>query len=167
MTNPEDFERLKKTAVNVVFESQKPKAADSESSGDLSTMFVLLALRLASQWEQQARIAGNAAQARALEELNDLLGPLTGGEPTDPAAKAQQEKAIFDAFKKMVQLGEELKNLRFVNIETEGKGWGKESERVANYRAIAAVLKNLGIHCCDVAGKGDTGVEAGLKGKDS
>ena len=47
VTNPEDFERLKKTNVNVVFELQKPKPAGSESSGDLSTMFVLLALRLA------------------------------------------------------------------------------------------------------------------------
>lgn len=167
VTNPEDFDTLKKTNVNVVFESQKPKPADSESSGDLSTMFVLLALRLADQWEQQLRIFGTAAQARMLDEISSRIRELTGGEPKDAAAMAKQNKVMLDAFVKMTQLGEEIRKLRFINIETEGKGWGKESERVANYRAIVSVLTSLGIHCCDVAGKGDTGVEAGLKGKDT
>ena len=33
--------------------------------------------------------------------------------------------------------------------------------------AIVSVLTDLGIHCCDVAGKGDPGVQAGLKGEDT
>ena len=102
-----------------------------------------------------------------LDELSGLIRELTGGEPDDATAKAKQNKMLLDAFAKMTRLGEEIKKLRFVNIETEGKGWGKESERVANYQAIVSILTNLGIHCCDVAGKGDAGVKAGLKGKDT
>jgi hypothetical protein len=168
VTNSSDFDRLKTTKTNVVFESQTPKPASSESKGDLSTAFVLLALRLADQWSRQAKIANDIVTARILDEAIDTLRlfALLGPRPRDAAAKAKQDKVLFDALSAMFQLGDKLKNLRFANIETEGKGWGKESERVANYRAIVAVLTALGIHCCDVEGKGDAAGEAGLKGAD-
>jgi hypothetical protein len=168
VTNSADFDRLKTTKTNVVFESQKPKAASSESKGDLSTAFVLLALRLADQWSRQAKIAGDIVAARMLDEATDTLRGLVGLEPRpqDAAAKAKQDKALFDALSAIFQLGDKFKNLRYANIETQGKVWGKEPERVANYRAIVSVLQALGIHCCDVKGKGDAGVEAGLKGDD-
>jgi hypothetical protein len=41
----------------------------------------------------------------------------------------------------MVQLGAKLKKFRFANIETGGKDWGTEVERVANFR------DPLGPHC--------------------
>ena len=168
VTNPDDFDRLKTTKTNVVFESQKPKPATSESKGDLSTAFVLLGLRLADQLGQQAKIAKDIAAEKLLDAAADTLGQflLVEPKPEDAVAKAKKDKALADALKAIVQLGEKFKKLRFANIETEGKEWGKESERVANFRAIVSVLTALGIHCCDVAGKGDAGVEAGLKGAD-
>ena len=166
VTNPDDFGRLKTSKTNVVFESQKPKPATSESKGDLSTAFVLLALRLADPWSQQAKIATDIVADKILDAAADTLRKflLVEPRPEDAAAKAKKDKALLDALKAIVQLGDNFKNLRFANIEIEGKQWGKESERVANYRAIVSVLTALGIHCCDVEGKGDAGVEAGLKG---
>ena len=168
VTNAADFDKLKTTNANVVFESQRPKPATSESAGDLSTMFVLLGLRLADQWSTQASIAKGIIEERVLDAVSDTLRPflLLDPKPEDADAKTKKDKALSAALAAMDQLGGEFKNLRFANIETEGKGWGKESERVANYRAIVAVLTDLGIHCCDVEGKGDAGVEAGLKGAD-
>lgn len=168
VTNPDDFDRLKTTKTNVVFESQKPKPATSESKGDLSTAFVLLALRLADQWSQHAKIAKDIAAEKLMDEAANTLREflLLEPKPEDAAAKAKKDKALFDALKAMSQLSDKFKNLRFANIETEGKEWGKESERIANYRAIVSVLTALGIHCCDVEGKGDVGVETGLKGND-
>ncbi|MBC8030165.1 MAG: DUF4157 domain-containing protein [Pyrinomonadaceae bacterium] len=168
VTNPFDFDRLKTTKTNVVFESQKPKPSTSESADDLSSMFVLLALRLADQVGQQAKIAKDIIAEKIMDAASDTLRQflLLEPKPEDAAAKAKKDKALLDALKAIVQLGDKFENLRFANIETEGKEWGKESERVANYRAIVSVLIALGIHCCDVAGKGDAGVEAGLKGGD-
>ncbi len=168
VTNAADFDKLKTTNANVVFESQRPKPATSESAGDLSTMFVLLGLRLADQWSTQASIAKGIIEERVLDAVSDTLRPflLLDPKPEDADAKKKKAKALSAALAAMDQLGGEFKNLRFANIETEGKGWGKESERVANYRAIVAVLTDLGIHCCNVEGKGDAGVEAGLKGAD-
>ena len=168
VTNPEDFDRLKTTKTNVVFESQKPKGTSSESKGDLSTAFVLLTLRLADQVAQQAEIAKDIVAEKILDAAADTLREflLVEPRPEDAAAKAKKDKALIDALKVIGELGDKFKNLRFANIETEGKGWGKESERVANFRAIVSVLTALGIHCCDVEGKGDAGVEAGLKGAD-
>lgn len=168
VTNLEDYDKLKTQNVNVVFESQKPKPAASESAGDLSTMFVLLGLRLTDQLSKQAAVVEGIAKQEALEAVSDKLRQflLLAPKPDDPVARAKRNKALLDALAAIGKLGDELKALRFVNIETEGKGWGKESARVANYRTIVTVLTALGIHCCDVAGKGDTAVETGLKGKD-
>lgn len=168
VTNLLDFDRLKTTKTNVVFESQKPKPATSESKGDLSTAFVLMGLRLADQLGQQAKIAMDIAADKLLDAAADTLREflLIEPKPVDAIAKAKKDKALTDALKTIVELGEKFKNLRFANIETEGKDWGKESERVANFRAIVSVLTALGIHCCDVSEKGDAGVEAGLKGAD-
>lgn len=168
VTNPDDFDRLKTTKTNVVFESQKPKPASSESKGDLSTAFVLMGLRLADQLAQQAKIAKDIAAEQLLDAATDTLREflLLEPKPVDAVAKAKKDKALFDALKAMVEIGEKFSKLHFANIETEGKNWGKESERIANFHAIVSVLTALGIHCCDVAGKGDAGVEAGLKGAD-
>jgi hypothetical protein len=168
VTNPDDFDRLKTRNVNVVFESQKPKPPTSESAGDLSTMFVLLALRLVDQWSKQAGIAKGIVKEEMLDAVSNTLRPflLLGPKPEDPDAQARKDQALFAAFAAMVRLLDEIGDLRFANIETEGKDWGKESERVANYRAIVSVLAALGIHCCDVEGKGDAAVEAGLTGDD-
>lgn len=169
VTNVNDFDRLKTTKVNVVFETQKPKPSTSESKGDLSTMFVLLALRLADQLSNQTAIAGKIIKEDLLDTVSNRLKELLLVEPKpeDPDAKAKKDKALQDAITAIFQLTEKYRNLHFANIETEGKVWGKESERIANYRAIVTVLTGLGIHCCDVAGKGDASVEAGLKGDDT
>ncbi len=168
VTNPADFDKLKTTKTNVVFESQKLKASTSESKGDLSTAFVIMGLRLADQLGQQALIAKDILAEKIINAVTDTLRELLLVEPRpeDAAEKAKKDKALHDALTAIVQLGDKFKNLRFANIETEGKEWGQESERVANYRAIVSVLTALGIHCCDVAGKGDADVEAGLKGAD-
>jgi hypothetical protein len=168
VTKSDDFDRLKTTKTNVVFETQKAKPATSESKGDLSTAFVLLALRLAEQMRQQAKIAKDILAEQILDSVDETLREflLIEPKPEDLIAKAKKDKALDDALNTISQLAEKFKNLRFANIETEGKDWGKESERVANFRAIVSVLTALGIHCCDVAGKGDAGVEAGLKGSD-
>ncbi|HWS85371.1 MAG TPA: DUF4157 domain-containing protein [Pyrinomonadaceae bacterium] len=168
VTNPEDFEKLKATDTNVVLETHEPKGTASESAGDLSTMFVTLALRLGDELGKKADIAldvvGQEFLDAAYEVLRLLL--LLEPKPEDTAAKAKRRQELNDALKVMGLLLEKLQKLRYVNIETEGKGWGKESQRVANYRAIASVLTALGMPCCDVEGKGDAAVEAGLKGAD-
>lgn len=168
VTNPADFDRLKTTNTNVVFEAQKPKPATSESAGDLSTMFVLLALRLADQWSKQAGIAEGILDEQIQNAVRDTLGPLLLLDPRPEDAEAEKKKfeTLVNSVKAMNQAADALPQLRFANIETEGKNWGKEAERVANYDAIVSVLTDLGIHCCDVAGKGDAAVKAGLKGDD-
>ncbi|MFL6254514.1 MAG: DUF4157 domain-containing protein [Pyrinomonadaceae bacterium] len=168
VTNPNDFDKLKTTKTNVVFESQKPKPATSESAGDLSTMFVLLALRLADRWSKQAGIVQGILDERVQNAVRDTLGPLLLLDPRLEDAEAEKKKteALIDSFKAMSQAANEVEHLRYVNIETEGKSWGAEAERVANYRAIVSVLTDLGLHCCDVAGKGDAAVETGLQGDD-
>lgn len=163
VTNKDDFERLQKTNTNVVFESQTRKAATSESKGDLSTAFVLLGLPLAAQWIEQAKMAQDLETERAqIEEYEAVLG--NQSDPENEAAKERNEKAFADAVQTTIKLGEKLKNLRFANIETEGKNWGKESERVANFHAIVSVLKALDINCCDA--QGEARVDTGLKGAD-
>jgi len=168
VTNPEDFEKLKATDTNVVLETHEPKGAASESAGDLSTMFVTLALRLGDELGKKADIALEVVGQELLDAAHEVLRLLLLLEPKpeDAAAKAKRRQELNDALKATGLLLEKLQKLRYVNIETEGKGWGKESQRVANYRAIASVLTALGMPCCDVEGKGDAAVEAGLKGED-
>ncbi len=161
VTNPADFDRLRKTDTNVVFEKQEAKPASSESAGDLSTMFVLLALRLADEKRRQEAIAGELMIEQLLDDISGLTSPFTD---EDPDATDARDKAIAVTRAKMKDLADQSGRLRYINIETEGKGWGKDTDRIANFHAITAALDGLGLHCCDVKDKGDAGVEAGLKG---
>ena len=157
VTNLHDFELLAKTPVNVVLESLKPKPPKSESAGDLSTMYVLMLLRNLEAWTQNAEVVKEGVLDEITNKIGELL--LTPERPID-------SDKIEQALAAMVQLANQAKGLRFANIETAGKDWDTEADRVANFRAIVSVLTGLGLHCCDVSGKGDAAVEAGLKGDD-
>lgn len=126
VTNPKDFDTLSKKPINVALQSDTAKSAGSESEGDLSTLFLLL---------RDIRD----------DQMLDLW--------LDEVAESFLDPDSFDAWLDEMQIDEltTLRDrLRYINIETPGKGLSDQTdaERARNYDAIVDVLKAAGLHCC-------------------
>jgi hypothetical protein len=137
VTNQKDFDTLSKQPVNVAFQTDISKVAGSESEGDLSTLFLIL-------------------RDLTDDEIADLELDALGAElDFDPFEEELDDEEIdnLTAFKE---------RLRYINIETPGKGLSAQTdaERARNYDAIVQVLKAAGLHCC---GKDTTIAENKIK----
>jgi hypothetical protein len=131
VTNPKDFETLSKKPVNVALQTDTAKSAGSESEGDLSTLFLILRDIRTNQ----------AAMEEFLNELEVFLDPDWIDALFDWLEDDDPEIARLEALRD---------RLRYINIETPGKGLGDQTdaERARNYDAIVDVLKAAGLHCC-------------------
>ena len=68
----------------------------------------------------------------------------------------------------MKLLQQRRENLRYINIESPGKGLSAQTdaERIRNYEAIVEVLKAAGLHCCGTEPqKAEESIKEGLKEK--
>jgi hypothetical protein len=141
VTSPKDFHTLSKEPINVALQTDTSKSVGSESEGDLSTLFLIL------------------RDIRDAEIIDALLDQMASFLDDDLIQAWLDELEIDDL--------ELLKDrLRYINIETPGKGIAAQSdaERVRNYDAIVQVLKAAGLHCCgEDPTIAENKIKAGLK----
>lgn len=159
-TNPEDFERLRRTNTNVVL--QTSAAVGAESLGDLSTLFLVLRdqLNRRTQVVLDAIVRDTAVNVQelqdALADLERARQPGARQPAEDPLIRASQEilELTLDLLRFMIVeavRNARLSRLRFVNIETPVTINPRRAgdERVENFRFILATLRALDLHCCN------------------
>ncbi len=138
VTNPSDFERLSKTAVNVVLQDSSGASAKGESESDLSTLFLHLRDRLwalVRQWETSRQTKES--------ELRELTARIDAGnlQPILSTLVGLQVATLREAMDK-----DRAMSLRFVNIDAEGKALSERTK--AGQDTTAHVLRSLGLYCC-------------------
>jgi hypothetical protein len=181
VTNERDFVVLSQKNINVALQSEVPASKKSESEGDLSTLFLLLKdilnVRLIkvietlekkqeADWEEIDKIFDDLRKifefhdetaGNILDRLLEILGLLIN--------ILSSQLRLF-----IVPIGTRarIEKLRYINIESPGKGLGDQTdkERIRNYEAIVEVLKAIGLHCCgDTPKKPEDSIKEGLKEK--
>ena len=147
VTNKKDFAALKNKSINVAIQSELP-AKNSESEGDLSTLFLLL------------KDIFHVQDAKFLLKLINALKSEFGG----ALPSAAWPKLLI-----ILQLLENRREkLRYINIESPGKSLSDQTdaERIRNYEAIVEILKAAGLHCCgEDMKKAEESIKEGLKKK--
>jgi len=181
VTNERDFTALSKKDINVAWQSEIPTSGNSESKGDLSTLFLLLKdilnVRLPNviktleqkqeaDWKEIDKIFD---ELERLAEFNDQ----TIGNTLDRLIEIL--RLLIDIlFNKLLLVilpaatRARIEKLRFINIESPGHKLSDQTdaERVRNYEAIVEVLKTTGLHCCgDDPKKAEGNIKERLKEK--
>jgi hypothetical protein len=162
-TNEADFERLRRTDVNVVLQSERGAARGGESERDLSTLFLVLRDLIGERFQRlldaiEQDLVLDVEQLRAvLEEIDRLskYGDLTLSNLWSAllVILAEIRELIMKALRHALTAGQRevrLSRLRYINIETPGLALSEQTdtERVDNYLFISSTLGTLGLHCC-------------------
>jgi hypothetical protein len=154
---------LKKEPINVALQSDLGSSKGSESEGDLSTLFLVLADLFGKQTAQRIQ----ASEAKALDHeqnIVDIIGELEELAKHDDLTLPELAPLVWQIIGEIVDLllqllarlviegsgAQRVANLRYLNIETPGLALKKASdpERKRDRDSIVAVLKAAGLHCC-------------------